>query len=59
MLQYIVTSKGLEDVVFILSIAFMPSVLGLMCAFFALRLPDESKRSDRNLSDRAKLGHSP
>jgi hypothetical protein len=59
MLQYFVTSKGLEDMLFILSIAFFPSVLGLMCAFFALRLPDESKRSDRNLSDRAKLGHSP
>jgi hypothetical protein len=39
MLQYLVTSKGLEDMLFILSIAFMPSVLALMCAFYALRLP--------------------
>jgi hypothetical protein len=58
MLQYLVTSKGLEDMLFILSVAFMPSVLGLMCAFFALGLPDERKRSDRNLSDRPKLRHS-
>jgi hypothetical protein len=58
MLQYFITGKGLEDMLFILSMAFMPSVLGLMCAFFALGLPDESKRSDRNLSDRAKLRHS-
>jgi hypothetical protein len=58
MLQYLVTSKGLEDMLFILSIAFMPSVLALMCAFFALGLPDESKRSSRNLSDRPKLRHS-
>jgi hypothetical protein len=43
---------------FILSIAFMPSVLGLMCAFYALGLPDENKPSDRNLSDRPKLRHS-
>jgi len=55
MLQYLVTSKGMEDMLLILSIAFMPSVLGLMCAFLALGLPDESKRSDRNLSDRPKL----
>jgi hypothetical protein len=58
MLQYFVTSKGLEDMLFILSIAFMPSVLALMCAFYALGLPDKSKHSDRNVSDRAKLGHS-
>jgi hypothetical protein len=58
MLQYLVTSKGLEDMLFILSIAFMPSVLALMCAFYALRLPDDTKGSDRNLSDRVKLGHS-
>jgi len=58
MLQYFVTSKGLEDILYILSIAFMPSVLALMCAFYALGLPDESKRSNRNLSDRPKLGHS-
>jgi hypothetical protein len=45
----------MEDMLLILSIAFMPSVLGLMCAFYALRLPDESKRSDRNLSDRPNL----
>ena len=58
MLQYFVTSKGLEDMLFILGIAFMPSVLALMCAFYALRLPDDSKRSDRNLSERPKLRHS-
>jgi hypothetical protein len=58
MLQYFVTSKGLEDMLFILSIAFMPSVLALICAFYALRLPDDSKRSDRNLSERPKLRHS-
>jgi hypothetical protein len=64
MLQYFVTSKGLEDMLFILSIAFMPSVLALLCAFLALGLPDDSKRqsglkrSDRNLSDRPKLRHS-
>jgi hypothetical protein len=58
MLQYLVTSKGLEDMLFILSIAFMPSVVGLMCAFYALGLPDESKGSNRNLRDRAKLRHS-
>ena len=58
MLQYFVTSKGLEDMLFILSIAFMPSVLGLMCAFYALGLPDESKGSNRNLPDRANLRHS-
>jgi hypothetical protein len=58
MLQYLVTSKGLEDMLFILSIAFMPSVVGLMCAFYALGLPDESKGSNRNLPDRAKLRHS-
>jgi hypothetical protein len=51
MFQYFVTSKGLEDMLFILSIAFMPSVLGLMCAFYALGLPDESKGSDRNLPE--------
>ena len=45
MLQYFVTSKGLEDMLLILSIAFMPSVLALICAFYALRLPDDSKRS--------------
>ena len=55
MLQYLVTSKGMEDMLLILSIAFMPSVLGLMCAFLALGLPDEGKGSDRNLSDRPKL----
>jgi hypothetical protein len=55
MLQYFVTSKGLEDVLFILSIAFMPSVLGLICAFYALGLPDESNGSNRTLPDRAKL----
>ena len=43
---------------FILSIVFMPSVLGLMCAFYALQLPDDTKGSDRNLSDRPKLRHS-
>jgi hypothetical protein len=58
MLQYFVTSKGLEDMLSILGIAFMPSVLGLMCAFYALGLPDEHKGSDRNLQDRAKLRHS-
>jgi hypothetical protein len=49
MLQYFVTSKGLEDMLSILGIAFMPSVLGLMCAFYALGLPDEHKGSHRNL----------
>jgi hypothetical protein len=58
MLQYFVTSKGLEDMLSILSIVFMPSVLALMCAFYALGMPDESKRSDRNLSDRPKLTQS-
>ena len=58
MLQYLVTSKGLEDVLYIISIAFMPSVLALMCAFFALGLPDESKRSNRSLSERPNLRHS-
>jgi hypothetical protein len=58
MLQYLVTSNGMEDMLFILGIAFMPSVLGLMCAFYALGLPDESKPSYRNRSDRPKLRHS-
>jgi len=55
MLQYFVTSKGLEDMLFILSIAFMPSVVGLVCAFYALGLPDESQGSGRNLRDGVKL----
>ena len=44
-------SKDLDDVLLILSIAFMPSVIGLLCAFFALGLPDDSKgdlRRDRD-----------
>ena len=44
MLQYLVTSKGMEDMLFILSIAFMPGVLALLCAFLALGLPEDRKR---------------
>ena len=51
MLQTFLMSKDLDDVLLILSIAFMPSVIGLLCAFFALGLPDDSKgdlRRDRD-----------
>lgn len=44
MLQSFLTSDGLDNMLFILSIALMPSIVGLLLAFYALRLPDDSKR---------------
>jgi hypothetical protein len=44
MLHSLLTTDGLDDMVFILSIALMPSIIGLLLAFYALRLPDDSRR---------------
>jgi hypothetical protein len=44
MLQSFLASEGLDDMVFILSIALLPSIIALLLASFALTLPDESKR---------------
>ena len=60
MLQSFFLSKGLDandfEMLCILSAAFMPSIVGLLLAFFALLLPEEgyvvSQRRD-NLQHRA------
>ena len=44
MLHSFLTTDGLDDMVLILSIAMMPSIIGLLLAFYALRLPDDSRR---------------
>jgi hypothetical protein len=45
MLQSFLLSKGLDandvEMLYILSAAFMPSIVGLLLAFFALWLPEE------------------
>ena len=44
MLQSFLAANGIDDVLLILSIAMMPSIIGVLLAFYALRLPDNSRR---------------
>ncbi len=44
MLQSFLTTNGVDNMLLILSIALTPSILGLLLAFYALRLPDDSQR---------------
>ena len=44
MLHSLLTADGVDDLVLILSIASMPSIIALLLAFYALRLPDDSRR---------------
>jgi hypothetical protein len=44
MLHSFVTTDGLDNMLAILSIALTPSIIGLLLAFYALRLPDDNRR---------------
>jgi hypothetical protein len=44
MLHSLLSTDGLDNMLFILSIALTPSIIGLLLAFYALRLPDDSRR---------------
>jgi len=44
MLHVFQTTDGLDDIVFILSIALVPSIVAVLLAFYSLCLPDDSKR---------------
>jgi hypothetical protein len=43
MLHLFLTADGLDDMTLILSIALLPSIFGLLLAFYSLRLPDDSR----------------
>jgi hypothetical protein len=44
MLQSFLATNGVDNLLLILSIALTPSIIGILLAFYALRLPDESQR---------------
>ena len=44
MLQSFLTSDGLDNMLSILGIALTPSIIALLLAFYALRLPDDTRR---------------
>jgi len=44
MLHSFLTTDGVDDMAFILSIAMVPSIIALLLAFYALRLPDDGRR---------------
>jgi hypothetical protein len=55
MLQSFLLTKGLDagdvEMLAILSAAFMPGIVGLLLAFFALWLPDDSKVASQRPDD--------
>jgi hypothetical protein len=55
MLQSFLLTKGLDaddvEMLAILSAAFMPSIVGLLLALFALWLPDDSKVASQRRDD--------
>ena len=61
MLQSFLLSKGLDaddvEMLYILSAAFMPSIVGLLLAFFALWLPEDGGYVVSQRRDDLQHGH--
>ena len=61
MLQSLLLGDGLDasdiEMLCILGVAFMPSIVGLLLAFFALWLPDDGDVLSQDFDDRQREHH--